>query len=92
VIDAEFDLPLSNNAFLRLLATHLDVYDETEETRTKQMDKLISISKDRLSKNPGELQIILGDFNALRRSDYTGERWRFLEQHDSRRRVHSLGC
>jgi len=35
-------------------------------------------------------KVILGDFNALRRADYSDERWRFFQAHDSFREVLSF--
>jgi len=52
---------------LHLYCTHLD--DRLESTRVKQIQDLHSVV-------PSTPHIILGDFNALRKDDYTDEQWK----------------
>lgn len=68
---------------INVIVTHLDVYDETEETRLKQI-KTILIELNKIEQFP---TIIMGDFNSLRRSDYSDEKWNEIFEHDRRRNV-----
>lgn len=65
---------------IQLVVTHLDVFDETEETRLNQIKKIIN--------NIDDMQtIIMGDFNSLRLKDYSEEEWHNIVMHDKKRDV-----
>lgn len=49
-----------------IVLTHLDVYDETEKTRTEQIMKILEKTDN---------DIVMGDFNSLRKDDYTEDEW-----------------
>ena len=56
-----------NNKFLKIAGCHLDVFDETEETRKQQILEI-------LDKIDNEY-ILLGDLNSLRKKDYDDCEW-----------------
>lgn len=56
---------------LNVLVTHLDVWDETESTRLKQMELIFE--------KIDESYLLLGDFNSLRKKDYTKTEWNDLK-------------
>lgn len=64
-----------------IYSLHLDVYDESENTRLLQIKKIINKIK-----NP-EKTIILGDFNSLSKKDYTNIEWNLLCNDDIKRGV-----
>lgn len=66
-----------------VVVTHLDVYDESEETRLNQIQTIIG----ELSKLPNLETIMMGDFNSLRRNDYTNDHWNAIMKHDLKRNV-----
>jgi endonuclease/exonuclease/phosphatase family metal-dependent hydrolase len=78
-IFAEINVGISMN----VIVTHLDVYDETEQTRLDQINTIIK----ELGKHNDLQTIIMGDFNSLRRLDYSDEEWNKLTLHDSKRNV-----
>jgi len=53
-----------NDKSIDIVLTHLDVYDETEKTRTEQIMKILEKTDN---------DIIMGDFNSLRKDDYTDD-------------------
>jgi endonuclease/exonuclease/phosphatase family metal-dependent hydrolase len=59
---------------LTIVNTHLDVHDQTEETRYLQLQAIASF----LNTNELEPAIIAGDMNATRRQDYTLQQWNRL--------------
>ena len=59
------------NKNINILLTHLDVYDETEETRFNQIQLIM--------KNIDQSYILIGDLNSLRKSDYDEKEWDFLK-------------
>lgn len=66
----------------QIVGCHLDVYDETEVSRCKQMEIILKhIQLDN--------SIILGDLNALRKDDYTYTQWEKIKQIDKDRNVTS---
>lgn len=71
---------------INLIVTHLDVYDESEQTR---LDQIKSIIND-LCKSEIKQTIIMGDFNSLRRNDYSQEDWNRITTHDLKRNVTSM--
>jgi len=56
-----------NDKELKIIACHLDVFDETEETRKKQILQILN--------EIDNSYLLLGDLNSLRKSDYTQEEW-----------------
>lgn len=67
-----------------VIVTHLDVYDESENTRLFQIDQIIK-KLDNLY--PNCPTIIMGDLNSLRFDDYTCEEWLHIVNHDLLRNV-----
>lgn len=59
-----------NNNIVKLAMCHLDVFDDTEETRLVQIKEI-------LQKIDNEY-IILGDLNSLRKADYNKDEWEYL--------------
>lgn len=57
---------MPNQKELVIFGTHLDVYDDSEETRMLEMRACLQKMKLR-----GSNHIFAGDLNALRRLDYT---------------------
>lgn len=68
---------------INLVVTHLDVYDESEQTRLDQIQSIIN----ELQKSTIQQTIIMGDFNCLRRNDYSPEDWNRITSHDLKRNV-----
>ena len=66
-----------------IAVTHLDVYDETEQTRLNQ---IISITNE-LNKHNNFQIILMGDFNSLRQKDYSSQEWNKIVSHDIKRNV-----
>lgn len=56
-----------NDKKLKLIACHLDVFDETEETRKKQIYQILN--------EINSEYLLFGDLNSLRRLDYSNEEW-----------------
>ena len=71
---------LIHNKPFQIIGCHLDVYDETGESRCDQMRTILNNVE---SNNT----IILGDLNALRRDDYTDRQWDAIRLVDERRGV-----
>jgi len=65
---------------LTLACTHLDVWDETERTRNEQVRALDGLLHQ-------ENCLLVGDFNALHKPDYSTRRWAEICQHDDTRGV-----
>lgn len=82
-IEANIQLP--DQRIINLFGTHLDVYDDTEQTRVSEMKKLTQIMEK--SRQIYPQQILAGDFNALRKQDYDQDRWRHFQDHDRLRDV-----
>jgi len=81
---------LPNGSTLRVVATHLDAFDETGETRRLQAEHLTRF----LQLQPSNT-ILGGDFNAICRGDYSDDHFRWIEVQDGYRgapttAVHSL--
>jgi endonuclease/exonuclease/phosphatase family metal-dependent hydrolase len=74
---------LSNFLFC---TTHLEVSDTYAHKRIQLMEKII---KKLISSNADESRIIIigGDFNSLRRNDYTDEEWKRIVDTDKKRNV-----
>ena len=72
-----------NNKIINIVLTHLDIYDETEQTRYKQIKQILHEIKHLDHKN----DIIFGDFNSLRMDDYTETEWANIIDTDKQRGV-----
>jgi exonuclease III len=70
---------ISTPAIINLVLAHLDVYDETEDTRFKQALKIID--------NIDDTYIFMGDLNSLRQKDYSTKQWKLIEETDKDRQV-----
>lgn len=68
-----------NNTNVNILIAHLDVWDVTEETRLNQI-KIIFEEID-------STYILMGDFNSLRRDDYTSKEWESFKADDKVRGI-----
>ncbi len=68
-----------NNKDIDIVTTHLDVFDETEETRLKQIQEIID--------KYGNDIILLGDFNSLQKRDYSEDYWDKITNDDKIRSV-----
>lgn len=66
---------------LKIVGTHLDVYDETENTRKQQIDLIMKMIDHEY--------IILGDFNSLRQLDYSKHIWDCIVSDDFIRHVNT---
>jgi endonuclease/exonuclease/phosphatase family metal-dependent hydrolase len=64
---------------LNILLTHLDVFDETEDTRLAQITSIIE--------KIDTTYLIMGDLNSLRKDDYTDKEWKLLVDNDKKRCV-----
>lgn len=78
-----------------VVGIHLDVFDESGKTRVQQINQILdtitycenttSISKDK------KLRIIVtGDFNSLRKADYTDDEWSEIVTTDRKRNVETI--
>lgn len=68
---------------INVIVTHLDVYDESEQTRLDQIKAIVT----ELNKSPITKTIVMGDFNSLRFGDYSHEDWNRITTHDLKRNV-----
>jgi len=59
-----------NNSNVKIAACHLDVFDESEQTRLKQIKQILSEIDNEY--------ILLGDLNSLRKNDYDENEWKCL--------------
>jgi len=73
---------LINNKIIKILGTHLDVYDETEELRLRQTKKIIE--------NIDNSFLIFGDPNALRKKDYDKKTLDFIKESNEYRDVDTV--
>ena len=64
---------------------HLDVYDESGKTRLRQLQQLQQVLEE-LKPAPA-VCVLAGDFNAVRRKDYTEEEFTKIRNHDRERDV-----
>lgn len=64
---------------LNVLLTHLDVFDETEDTRLKQIKTIIE--------KIDSSYLIIGDLNSLRDNDYLEKEWNLIVDNDEKRCV-----
>lgn len=67
------------NTNINILLTHLDVWDETEETRLNQT-KIIFREID-------SSYILMGDLNSLRKADYDKEEWKTMTEESIFRQI-----
>jgi len=72
-------IKLSDIKTINLVVTHLDVYDESEETRLDQIKQILNI----IPVN----SMIIGDLNSLRLKDYNADEWNQIVTHDKKRGV-----
>ncbi len=70
---------LINKKKISIVLTHLDIYDETENTRHKQICEILN--------KWDEIDIIMGDLNSLRKDDYTQDEWSVIKNDDKKRCV-----
>jgi len=68
-----------NNIIIKILSTHLDVFDNTEQTRLSQIMQIIDHIDDDT--------IIVGDLNSLHKNDYTDDGWLAICNVDKERNV-----
>lgn len=66
-------------SIVKLAGAHLDVYDETEVTRLSQIKSI-------LEHIDGEY-LLMGDFNSLRKNDYSEEKWKQILFENKQRSV-----
>ena len=72
-------IKLPNNKIMDIFGVHLDVHDETENTRYNQINDIINlISKNRKSNSV----IIGGDFNALNKNNYSYSEWEWIKNNN----------
>lgn len=70
---------LINKKKISMVLTHLDVFDETEDTRHSQMCEIL--------KKWSSIDLIMGDFNSLRKNDYSKDEWLSIKSDDKDRHV-----
>lgn len=66
---------------VRVVGTHLDVWDPSGQTRLSQATELQQLASAAAEDNT----IVLGDFNALRREHYCDAHWEWIERQDEER-------
>lgn len=71
---------------LLVVNTHLDVFDSSGKTRLVQMRIIL----DSLAKNNTNKKIVCGDFNSLRKNDYTTDEWNAIVKIDKKRKVDTI--
>jgi endonuclease/exonuclease/phosphatase family metal-dependent hydrolase len=69
-----------------IIGTHLDVYDESGEMRKRQMAKILNA----VPQLNTDAIIIAGDFNSLRRADYTPDAWERIIRQNCLRKVNTI--
>lgn len=73
---------------LHVYCVHLDVWDDTGTERKKELDVLMThISKNAKDNDP---IVVCGDFNAIRKDDYSDEEWKKIIEADNIRRITTL--
>jgi endonuclease/exonuclease/phosphatase family metal-dependent hydrolase len=75
---------------LTVIGTHLDVFDNTGKTRKKQITNIIQYLYPDNAMNSTMRYIILGDFNSLRKADYSDPEWNHLIKMDALRKVKTV--
>jgi len=76
---------LPNGEKLNIFATHLDVFDDTENTRVQQLEQIFKLMKQ--TNNSDHNTMLVGDMNALRKKDYPNQLWELFKEHDKKRGV-----
>ena len=76
-------IQLPKNKKITIIGTHLDVYDETEQVRSRQIKEILQFVNSLKVENI----IITGDFNSLRRKDYEDAEWKRIETQEQARNV-----
>jgi len=72
---------------ITLIGLHLDVWDDTEDTRQAELSQILNLL---ITQSVEPNHILLGDFNSIRRKDYTEEKWTSMVEHDKRRDVETV--
>lgn len=72
-INATVTLP--NNKTISVYGTHLDVFDETGDIRSGQIDELLNTIREN---DKNENILIAADFNEARKQDYNEETWNLI--------------
>lgn len=67
---------MPSKATLSIYGTHLDVWDETANTRDQEIKELLK----EISTDASDIIIIAGDFNAFRKQDYPADIWQKILQ------------
>mmetsp|Transcript_2061 Transcript_2061/g.2357 ORF Transcript_2061/g.2357 Transcript_2061/m.2357 type:complete len:349 (-) Transcript_2061:117-1163(-) len=73
-----------------IIGTHLDVFDETGETRCNQLEQILSYVKNTIStvdQTESRNICCIGDMNAIHRSDYSRSHWEWIVDQDEKRMV-----
>ena len=81
IIHAIIELPTKN---IDIFAIHLDVYDETENTRYNQMVNLLETIHKYKQNNS---IMIIGDYNSLYRDNYNKKELKWLEENNLHREI-----
>lgn len=71
-----------NNKILKIVGTHLDICDETESLRLRQIKKIVHETDDEF--------LILGDLNSLRKCDYDEKHLEFINKSNELRDIKTV--
>lgn len=74
------------NTIFHLFGTHLDVYDNTEEYRIFQLNKIFN----KINQIKDNNIILLGDFNLLNKYQIKKQQWNYIVTHDKMRNVETV--
>lgn len=77
---------ISSDKNIVIVGTHLDVYDESGKLRIRQMKTILDVLSTNTNIDNDKI-IVMGDFNSLRKNDYTDNEWAYLSQLDKQRKV-----
>ncbi|VBB18710.1 exodeoxyribonuclease III [Yasminevirus sp. GU-2018] len=88
--DDDTNLKMAKLANTVVVGAHLDVFDETGVTRKNQMASILKDIDDSKEGNSKRRVIVTGDFNSLRKADYTVDEWNYLVDVDKRRGVTTI--
>lgn len=81
---------IDQNNDLTVVGTHLDVFDDSGELRKSQVNKILDYLKTQPTSYESNHVVITGDFNSLRRSDYTDTEWKHIVAEDAERGVSTI--
>jgi endonuclease/exonuclease/phosphatase family metal-dependent hydrolase len=73
---------------LVVAGTHLDVFDESGDTRVRQIEFLTEYLGNNFDKS--SKIIVTGDFNSLRKADYSTKEWDNIVRIDEKRNVKTI--